>query len=242
MSTVAIIDWGIGGFALYNELRTDGAKRVIYFSDAGFTPYGKVPKNELKQRLEKVIFFVRSLGAEQISVACNAASAAMRLDEHSLKLIPGFGIKQAVAGNYKHVGVIGGELAINSGLYANPLREHGIVVTEQIAQPLSAEIEAGRLNGKVEKLLDTILLPLTKVQALILGCTHYSAVAERIQQQLPNCKLIDPSVNMGRWIKQNWPIDDGKLECYTTGDKDTMKCSALLAFGVSIDEIQRIDL
>lgn len=51
MAKIGICDWGIGGLGVYKELRKRGSNAdIVYFSDSGYTPYGKVPKDELHER------------------------------------------------------------------------------------------------------------------------------------------------------------------------------------------------
>ena len=75
---LGIIDWGIGGIGVYKALKERlGDLPVVYFSDTGTTPYGKMSKRELNGRLDQVIAFLKAQGAANIVIACNAASTAI---------------------------------------------------------------------------------------------------------------------------------------------------------------------
>ena len=75
---LGIIDWGIGGISVYKlikERRPDVP--VVYFSDTGVTPYGKMSRTELTRRLNSVIGFLKTKGVTHLVIGCNAASTAI---------------------------------------------------------------------------------------------------------------------------------------------------------------------
>jgi hypothetical protein len=38
-----MVDWGVGGLGFYKELKKRVDAPALYFSDNGFTPYGRTP-------------------------------------------------------------------------------------------------------------------------------------------------------------------------------------------------------
>jgi glutamate racemase len=53
---LGMIDWGIGGISVYKLLKERlGDVPVVYLSDTGVTPYGKMARVELARRLDAVI-------------------------------------------------------------------------------------------------------------------------------------------------------------------------------------------
>jgi glutamate racemase len=220
-----LLDWGIGGLSVYNELkkaRAGGA--CVYFSDSGFTPYGKVPAEELGRR---VVAVIRS-GAEkydlnQAVIACNAASTVIEavrkeIDLPVLGMIEA-GIELVKESGKKKIGVIGGGRTVDSRLFSRALAPHGFEVKEEVAQPLSALIEAGELSGpKLEYELSRILRPLSQVDALLLACTHYPAIADPIRKILP-VPLLDPAAKVAGWLAARLPEagEQGSDLFFTTG-------------------------
>jgi glutamate racemase len=62
---VAIIDYGIGGLGLYKLIRQDFPKLpLLYFSDSGEVPYGKLSRLRLRARLDPVDELYKSVYAE----------------------------------------------------------------------------------------------------------------------------------------------------------------------------------
>jgi glutamate racemase len=268
---IAILDWGIGGMGFFKLLR---ARRpdvpVIYFSDTGATPYGKLPAAALAARVRKVAGVLRDLGARRLVIACNAASSALpRLGvpgtegvlsttagtievtgivDHAVRLMRG-----TDPGAVRTVGVIGGRRTIRSGIYRRALNRGRRVVIQRIAQPLSARIEAGELTSpRLERELAEILRPLAKVDALLLACTHYAALAARFAAHLPSARLLDPAPALADWVAAHWlsPAPPGAARgavargnaadlFLTSGDPRAMRSAALRAFDVQIGRIHR---
>jgi len=74
--TLGIVDWGVGGLGFYKELKKRVDAPVLYFSDNGFTPYGRMPTHALGRRLDSIFRLLVERGATHICIACNAASSA----------------------------------------------------------------------------------------------------------------------------------------------------------------------
>ncbi|WP_166906149.1 hypothetical protein [Mycobacterium sp. DL440] len=72
---LGIVDWGIGGIGVVRELdrRVPGLP-VLYWSDAGATPYGRMRGDALAARLSAVVSELAHRGATEVVLACNAAS------------------------------------------------------------------------------------------------------------------------------------------------------------------------
>lgn len=242
---LGILDWGIGGLGLYNSVKALALNYpILYFSDAGATPYGKMSHAQMQARLETVLNFMHSLGALNVAVACNAASCALPIQvQCNYTGIIEHGIKAVQQKNPKQIGIIGGERTINSNSYLNPLSSNAFDVLQQVAQPLSNLIEQGDTTSKeLEIVAKNILLPLKGCSHLLLGCTHYPAISPIIGSILgPEVELIDPIETMAKWIKTNWhlPLQSTTPDRFvTTGNIERMKFAAKKVFNVSIKNVQ----
>ena len=152
MSKLAIIDWGIGGLGFYREWKNHRPdEEVLYFSDSGHTPYGKLSEKQLSDRLSEVFSFLcDAYGITHFMVACNAASSVMdgnRITEcdQATGVVDGTVefIRTQLTG--KELTILGGSRVINSKTYSNKLPEFNLL--EMSAQPLSALVERGDNYG-----------------------------------------------------------------------------------------------
>lgn len=249
---LGIVDWGIGGLDLYRKLRAaESTADVLYWSDSGAAPYGTLESNELAERLASVVRRMKQEGCSSVVVACNAASTAL---EHPRMLEVRDELRGRVLGviaptvaaierdGLSEVAVIGGRRTIESGAYAVPLQAVGCRVVGQVAQPLSALIERGVVQGpELERCLDPILAPLRGCATLVLACTHYVAVQEVIERRLPTLhRVIDPAAETLRWMQAAWglPRGRGTAQFVTTGSTVATQEAARLAFGIELADVE----
>ena len=197
MKPIGIFDSGIGGLTIARAI----ANRLpnvplIYFGDTQHLPYGEKSPELIRSYAKKISVHLKEKGCQVIVVACNSASS------NSLEVIreavgPGisvidvlFPVVDSLSQRFEEatVGVIGTRATIESERYQRRLAEHGFEVVAMATPLLASAIEEGFHDGAVsEALLATYLGQNTfnHVDALILGCTHYPLIAERIADFLP---------------------------------------------------------
>jgi glutamate racemase len=248
VSELAILDWGVGGLGLFRWLRAVRPDLdLVYLSDSGAPPYGTLHPAALRARLELVGRALRARSVTRLAVACNAASTVLGrpLEALSVRAIAFDGVRAILAGGARTVGVVGGRRTIRSGVYARRLRAAGVDVHQRIAQPLSALVEAGRVEGPdVEASVERVVSTLRSVPLLVLACTHYPALAPVFARALPGVELFDPVEPMGRALLDEWqpPLGRGRTRFFTTGDPRAMRRAASIAFGVVPARIERVAL
>ncbi len=241
---LGIVDWGVGGVGLVRALdHLAPGLPVLYWSDTGVTPYGRMHTGELAVRLTAVVTELARRGATEVVLACNAAStvtARLRSVPIPVEGIIGHGVASVPDGIGGPIGVVGGRRTIASGCYRRGLARPGRVVLSRVAQPLSAHIEAGRL-GSPQFLADlrTIVAPLRHVQALVLACTHYPAASPWFSDVLGDVVLLDPAERFAAAVAQRHPQARGGTGLadrtyLTTGDPDAMRRGAATAWGTEL--------
>lgn len=235
MAKIGICDWGIGGLGVYKALRDQlqCTADIVYFSDAGFTPYGKVPKEELFKRWLKVKEFFRQQNVDLIIVACNALSTVVDEDANTITIAGA--VKKLVQKNRDiPLGIIGGIRTIESGIY-----DLGYVSHEgRIAQPLSALVEKGVISGnQVEEEIRKVLEPMKMVRKVILACTHYPVLAPVFSKLYPEIEFIDPVNELIKAIPVNLH-GNAHSSFYTSGNIEQMQNIGLKAFDVQMDSVE----
>lgn len=212
MSKIGICDWGIGGLGVYKALReAQITADVVYFSDSGFTPYGKVSKEVLTQRWIEVKAFFEKKKVDRIIVACNALSTVVREDDCTTTMAAA--VRRLVrAHKNDEIGIIGGVRTIESKMY-----DLGFGHQFRIAQPLSALVEKGILEGEnVEEEIQQVMKPISNLQVVILACTHYPVLMPVFNKMYPTIEFIDPSSEIASRLN---PVQgEERLTVFTTGD------------------------
>ncbi len=242
---LGICDYGIGGIGLYKAIREISSVDILYISDTGYTPYGKVPEEELRKRVSDIISYFHECGVEYIAVACNAASTVIPQQEHVTGIIE-HGIRLVTRTHpHNQVGIVGGIRTIESGLYQSLLAQRGIDTIGIPAQPLSLRIEAGDVcSSELDADIATIFEPLRNVEYILLACTHYPVIADQIHAYIPKPQLLDPVLEMRDWIHDTWKLEagDSTTQWLTTGDSEKMRYAAQAAFGIEIDDITTVQI
>jgi len=241
---LGIVDWGIGGVGLVRALdRLAPELPLLYWADAGVTPYGRTGTAELTSRLTTVIATLAEMGATEVVLACNAASTVVgQLDTAAVPVegIIAHGVASVPDQITGLVGVVGGRRTIAGGHYRRGLARPDRMVLSRVAQPLSAHIEAGRA-GSPEFLADLarILAPLRRANALVLACTHYPAASSWFAAALPQTLLIDPVERLAAAVASRHPHAQGTpgrgpRAYFTTGDPGAMRRGAASAWGAAL--------
>lgn len=240
----AIIDYGIGGLGLYKMIREEFPDLpLLYFSDSGEVPYGKLSKKALRARIERVFAYLHELGAAKIIVACHSASSVVLPSDKNAIALRQQTIKAVLKKKPKSVGIIGGGRTIRSGFYKRELQKAGIKTKQRVAQPLSILVERGEVDTPaVDKAVASIIKPLRSCDSLLLACTHYPVLNEVFLKYAPGMKMIDPARELYASVKRYLQTykASGKSVFLTTGDVQLMKYAAEKAFGVKIEEVRRV--
>lgn len=241
---IGIFDYGIGGVSLYKQLREFTTADIIYLSDTGYVPYGKVPEEELRQRVQKVIDYLFNQGAEIIIIACNAASTVAPQSHQVLNMLP-FGLKAVRSVGIKKLGIVGGYRTVESEIYKQPLQAEMRSIHQEVAQALSVRMEAGDLDSpELDADIRRIFQPLEQCDGILLACTHYPALKDRIQPVVPNSKLIDPmSFMVDEVVDRTRNLRGSNHTIWqTTGSAELMQTAAKKAFDVTLNDIEIITL
>ncbi|MCB9187898.1 MAG: aspartate/glutamate racemase family protein [Flavobacteriales bacterium] len=233
MAKIGICDWGIGGLGVYKELRKRGSNAdIVYFSDSGYTPYGKVPKDELHERWLKVKSFFEDEEVDQIIVACNALSTVVQ--EQGPIVIIATAVRRVVEDNRNQaVGIIGGIRTIESGIY-----DLGYGHLGSVAQPLSALVESGIIVGaEVEETIRNVVEPISSSELIVLACTHYPVLIPVFRKLYPTKLFIDPVNNL--FEKVSFPMDGNcKADFHTSGNIKEMESSAEKVWGLQLKNVR----
>jgi glutamate racemase len=244
---LGILDWGIGGISIVKLLKEKGTFPVIYFSDTGVVPYGRMSRFELVARLNSVIDFLRSKGATHVVIGCNAASTAIEfLDSKDVKIegIIESAVNLSAKMKPKNLAVIGGRRTVLSGIYRRELAKRGIKIKQRIAQNLSALIESGDISSdKLREEVRKILTPIKNSSHILLACTHYPAISDVLKDFVSSeTKIIDPAGELLKKIEK-WNLSgEGEDFFYTTGDAEKMKIAAKNAFDFVIKNVEKVKI
>ncbi|HSJ46472.1 MAG TPA: glutamate racemase [Euzebyales bacterium] len=251
---IGVFDSGVGGLTVARallDLLPD--ERIVYFGDTARFPYGTKSIGELRRFVDEVVAWLDRADVKMIVAACNSATAAAVEPEDGVALnapVPVVGvIRPAVASAARatrngRVGVIGTAATIGSRSYEHAFAALApdVEVVSQACPALVSFVEDGRTTDP--DVLDRVradLAPLitTRVDTMILGCTHYPLLTGVLSYVLgPDVLLISSAEETARRVVARLFDDDlladrrsGPHRFVASGDADAFRHLAMRFLG-----------
>lgn len=210
---IAVFDSGVGGISVLRELvKQMPEEHYLYFGDSANAPYGDRTTQQVRALTLQAVEGLLTRGVKALVVACNTAtSAAIHILRETYPDLIVVGIEPALklaADRFPggRIGVMATRVTLREEKFAHQAERFPQVRIDLIPAPGLVElIEAGYTDGpQVEALLHRILEPYVgKLDALVLGCTHYPFVEEAIQNILgPQTVLLDGGEGTARQTRR----------------------------------------
>lgn len=210
---IAVLDSGVGGLTVVKEvLRQLPREKIMYFGDTARTPYGPRPADEVIAFTREIVDYLVQFQPKMIVIACNTATAVALEDIRKRVDLPVVGVinpgARAAIGRTKTgvVGVIGTEGTIRSGAYDVALKRlsPAVEVVSKACPTFVPLVEDGnfRSNETNKAVSDALAsLRISRMDCLILGCTHYPFLSESISESMgPKVTLINSAEETAREI------------------------------------------
>lgn len=237
---IGVFDSGLGGLWILKYLEVELPNyNFIYFADQANIPYGSHTPDEIYKFSEKITDFLISKGCSLIVIACNTATSSAITKLREKYSVPFVGIEPAIkpAGEYSktgHIGVLATKITMEGQKLHDVIEKFAsnVKVHTTVGYGLVELVESGKADtDDAEILLRTYLEPLLKenIDQLVLGCTHYSFLINRIKKIVGDkVNIIDPAPAVVKRVKQlieenKIPPTDNKKEpeIFTSGpDKE----------------------
>lgn len=212
---VAFFDSGLGGISVLRAARRAlPRENYLYYGDSKNAPYGEKTPEEILRLSEAVMARVLDMGAKAVVIACNTATgvAVDKLREE-----------------YPQIPIIGVEPAVKPAAEAFPGGTVLVLATPaclegprfaELLQRVSGDanvvpvpcgglmefVERGEMEGPaLTSYLQEKLSPYEgeKVDAVVLGCTHYPFLRHAIREALPaGTALVDGNAGITAQLRR----------------------------------------
>ncbi len=183
---IGVFDSGVGGISVLRELiKCMPGEDFLYFGDSRNAPYGSRTTQQVQQLTFDAAKELFDRGCKALVVACNTATAAAIVplrqaypDRIIIGIEPALKVaaERFPAGN---IGIMATAVTLREEKLARQLERFPDVTAYRIPAPGLVElIEAGCLHEAQTRIfLEQLLAPYAgKLDALVLGCTHYPFV------------------------------------------------------------------
>jgi len=202
---IGIFDSGYGGLTILEKIRAELPEYdYIYLGDNARTPYGTRSFDVVYKYTLECVTRLFELGCRLVILACNTASAkALRsIQQRDLPLIDPnrrvLGVirptVEAVGALTKsrHVGLLATSGTVQSNSYPLEIQKlySDIKVTSEACPMWVSLIENNEYNSEgadffVQKNLQNLLKNDSQIDTIMLGCTHYPLLLEKIKKYIP---------------------------------------------------------
>ncbi|MBQ9949753.1 MAG: glutamate racemase [Clostridia bacterium] len=243
---VGFFDSGLGGLSVLREaVKILPHENFIFFGDNKNAPYGDKTRNEVASLTADATDFLVSKGVKAVVLACNTATAASVFELRKSLTLPIISVEPAI----KPACEAGGDGSVLMlATLATTHLERYIRLKGRMQNPsriidipcpgLVERIEKGIIGvGEFDDILEKHLSPYygIKVDAIVLGCTHYVFIGEAVREFAlrhfsGDCKLYDGGAGtarqLGRRLRELDLENDsgcGDIEFCTSGDMNTYR-------------------
>ncbi|VFP82219.1 glutamate racemase [Candidatus Erwinia haradaeae] len=245
-STVLILDSGVGGLSIYNEIRIllPHVHYIYFFDNMGF-PYGEKSEQFIIDRILSIVLAITNMYAiALVVIACNSASIVTLPSVRSRFLFPVVGVVPAIKPAVKLsrnsiIGLLATRRTIECS-YTHQLvsRFSGECRIEMLAAMELVDLVENKLHGfpiSIEKIRLT-LQPWLSMRELpdtiVLGCTHFSFILMELKQVLPQGTVfIDSAMAIAR--RTAWFLENG-VSIPISGAKNVALCMKITSKSIRL--------
>jgi len=209
---IGIFDSGVGGLTVVRAvMRELPNESIVYFGDTARVPYGNKSTATIRRFAAEIVELLIKEGVKLIVIACNTVASNAReylMDNYSVEFVDVIAptVEAAIRVTKGKIGVIGTKATIGSGCYMRLIKRlaPGVEVIQKPTPLLVPFIEERHYNHTLDTLLEDYLRELcdAEIDTLLLGCTHYPLIKERIEKLIgDDVVVIDSSHYTAKKVK-----------------------------------------
>jgi len=260
---IGIFDSGVGGLTVAKEIhRLLPNESTIYFGDTARAPYGGKTANELLQFSHEIVNFLLQKNVKAVVIACGTSSSVTYeklLDEFpALPIVDVIrpGVQACLQQPNDRFGLIATAATIKSGVFAKLLMDgfstgcksqpvENVTLHARACPLFAPMVEAGlqpshpAMQFAIEAYVGDLR---NKIDALVLGCTHYPLLTDALASVLGNIEFINLGVAAAQATKERL-MNAGLLadrsnkpthEYYVSGNADVFCKTGKIVLGEEI--------
>jgi glutamate racemase len=264
MAPIGVFDSGYGGLTVFKEfVKTLPQYDYIYLGDNSRAPYGTRSYETVYRYTLQCVQWLLQKNCPLIILACNTASAkALRsIQQNDLETLNKnarvLGVIRPtteIIGQYsksKNIGILATRGTVQSNSYAIEIQKFypDAIITQEACPMWVPLVENNEYMDEgadyfIKKNIDNIFFKNPKIDTLLLACTHYPLLKEKIQKHLPEgVQLISQGEIVAKslkdYLKRHPEIEqkitrNGQREFYTTDSTEDFDNHATTFFGEKI--------
>ena len=207
---IGVFDSGAGGISTLREMIRELPKeRFIYYGDAANAPYGTRSTEEVTACVRAVVNKLLQRNIKALVIACNTATGAAAATLRKELTIPVVGMEPALkpASEIRKNGsvlVLATPLTLQQEKFENLMKRYGEGAVKVPCPGLMELVEAENTDGARKYLKELFSrYPEDRVDAVVLGCTHYVFLKDMIRELLPErIAITDGNAGTARQLRR----------------------------------------
>lgn len=269
---IGVFDSGYGGLTILHQMRSLLPQYdYLYLGDNARAPYGPRSFDVVYQFTREAVVKLFSMGCHLVILACNTASAkALRtIQQNDLPVLDPtrrvLGVIRPTAEcigsitQTRHVGILATEGTIKSESYVLEIQKlYPDISVSGVACPLwvplieNNEYDTPGADYFVKKRIDALMRLDPDIDSIILGCTHYPLLLDKILKHTPRGVRIIPqgeyvAASLKSYLERHPEIDarctkHGTCHYLTTENKDKFRESARIFMHEPVADVDTITL
>ena len=209
-SPIGVFDSGVGGIGtLAALLRELPGENFLFYGDTANAPYGTKSRDEVMACINRIMEHLLAQDVKAVVIACNTATAVAAAELRARYELPIIGIEPALkpASEMRREGsilVLATPMTLKLEKFRALYARYG-----EGAIPLPCpglmELVEREADDEARRYLLELFSPyeLTKVDAVVLGCTHYVFLRPVLKEILPeNVSVLDGNEGTARQLRR----------------------------------------
>ena len=209
-SPIGVFDSGVGGIGTLAALRRElPEEKFLFYGDTANAPYGTKSRDEVMGCINRIMEHLLAQEVKAVVIACNTATAVAAAEFRARYDLPIIGIEPALkpASEVRKDGsilVLATPMTLKLEKFRALYARYG-----EGAIPLPCpglmELVEREANDEARRYLLELLSPydLTKVDAVVLGCTHYVFLRPLLKEILPaGVSVLDGNEGTARQLRR----------------------------------------
>ena len=209
---VGVFDSGVGGISVLRQLVHElPQENFCFFGDSAHAPYGEKSDEEVRRLCTTIVDRMVKRGAKAIVIACNTATSVAASDLRAHYDLPIIGVEPALkpaceAFPKGHILVMATPITLRLDKFQH-LVDHFGSDAEVSCVPcpgLAARIEQGNLGASdlYQQIAEFVGPFRGRVDAVVLGCTHYPFIRKQISEVLGDVVFFDGAAGTARQLRR----------------------------------------
>ena len=234
-----IFDSGVGGLSVAKEIIKNRLfDEIIYFGDTARVPYGNKNESTIIKYSLDALEFLKNFEIDFLITACNSVSSCaiptLQKEAQNIKIVGVIeagieAIKKNITKD-KTILIIGTRATISSNIYQTLLKNSGYKNIISIATPLFVPfVEEGIFDGPlIEDSFDLYFRDIdrSKIDAVVLGCTHFPLISDALSRYFYNAKLIHSGDAIVELLKRKYDLsakEETKVKFFVSDNPENLK-------------------